>query len=90
MNAIAEAASSAATPVAAATTQANTPIEMPRAAAMPYRRPEIAERRTTTAKSGPGDIAPSITTPPKATTCVTEIMPLTLLKQAKISACGSS
>ncbi|GGP06629.1 hypothetical protein GCM10012278_31100 [Nonomuraea glycinis] len=75
MNATAEAASSAATPVAAATTQANTPIEIPTAAAIPCARPEEADLRTTTAKSGPGDIAPSITTPPKATICAKDVIP---------------
>jgi hypothetical protein len=37
-------------------------------------RPDIAERRTTTAKSGPGDIAPRATTLANATSCGIDVM----------------
>jgi hypothetical protein len=59
-------ATSAATPAAAATAQRKTPVATPVAAAMPSVRPRSAERRTTTARSGPGDIAPRLTTPQNA------------------------
>ncbi|MFI7540530.1 hypothetical protein [Actinoplanes sp. NPDC049599] len=44
------------------------------AAAIPSARPRSAERRTTTAKSGPGDIAPRLTTPQNATSWAPVVM----------------
>jgi hypothetical protein len=45
-------------PVVAASTQTKTPAATPAAVARPVRRPDVTACRTTTAKSGPGDIAP--------------------------------
>jgi hypothetical protein len=64
-----EAVTRAATPVAGATVQVNTPTAMPPVAAISWPRPDTAERRTTTAKSGPGNIAPRATTLANASSC---------------------